>query len=318
MAPLLLNYYGGPYTGSDAIRFLKMLREGAFNTMGPAGPRDAGKPTTGHGMKPLKPGEQQMSLQQVVAQKLALSTAIKTSFDQHKRKHGTQDALFELGRYVAHKTGAIFVPGPLKSYARVMEKVLDFAIKEENGKQERGYEGNYGKVKDEVRLTLVGDDMNTYAAACDVMRTVCNAGNGLSFIKNTTRDPALDPCGYSDTNMVVKLPNGQPGEVQVNNRAVLYGKMSKKDFCNNLGVPENDYAMLEASYGIEGGLGHALYEIWQKDKGPRGKLAADLAKRYYGTLRSFPRVDGAARTTLVGELSQFSAAKENAIFFAHA
>lgn len=76
----------------------------------------------------------------------------------------------------------------------------------------------------------------------------------------------------------MKLPNGQLGEVQVNNRPVLYGKMSKKDFC-------------KASYGIEGGLGHSLYEIWQKNFEGRGKTAADLAKRYYGTLRSFPRTN---------------------------
>lgn len=315
MPPMLMNSDGKPYTGVDAVRFLTMLREGAYNPMGPVGKGGWSKPTTSHGMTPV--GDKQMSVKDVVARQVLLRAAIKNSYDEHTRKLGTQDALFDLARYVAFKSGAVFVPGPMKTFERMLEKVMDYKVKVVNGKKERGYEGDYGKVKDEVRCTLVGDDAATYAAACDVMRAVCHAGNGLSFIKNNTRDPNLDPCGYSDTNIVVKLPNGQPGEVQINNRAVLYGKMAKQKFIYEVGVPEREYAMLEAGYGIEGGLGHALYEIWQKNFAGTSQRAGELGKRYYGLLRAYPRVDPGARAQLVRDLDEFKAKPELAGFFTH-
>ncbi len=304
---------GKPYTHADAVWFIEMLSFGAFDN-----PSHKPKAWSGAGQKAIPEGGHQKRLVAVLRQKKELSDAIKRSFDEHKRAGGTMDALFELGRYVAFTSGTIFVPGPLKTMSRLMGKLMDFSGEMKDGKHERGYEGDYSRVKDEVRLTLVGIDSTKYMIACDVMKSiVSNPAYGMSFIKNVTKDPALDDCGYSDTNMVIKLPNGEPGEVQVNSKAVLFGKMSKREFCQQIGVSGGDYWILGKKYGVEGGLGHPLYEIFRENQTERGRLAASLSKRYYNVLRAFPHGDAEDRKKLVGELAAFRKAKENARYFAH-
>ena len=300
--PVLLNTNGVPYTDADAGRFLQMIADGAYDAVAPTA-----KFTTTHGMQ----SGPQKSIEEVLKQKLELSTNIKKSYDEHKRANGTQDALFELGRFVAFKTGAGFVPGTLKGWDGVIRKTMDF--------DEGGYKGNYQKMKDEVRMTLVGENAGMYKDICLYMRMFCKPRNKMSFIKDSPRDPNVDPCGYSDTNMVVELPNKQPGEVQVNNRAVLYGKMGKESFCRDLGVRNDEYMMLGAKYGIEGGLGHAFYEIYGRvSKGrPNGDKAAALSKRYYGILRSYPVINVADRIKLVEEIKEFKKVPENILTFAH-
>ncbi len=66
----------------------------------------------------------------------------------------------------------------------------------------------------------------------------------------------------------------------------MFGKMTKGDFCRDLGVTEDAYHQLFMQYGIEGGLGHIFYEIYRVDKtGPNGLEAARLSTLYYSLLR---------------------------------
>lgn len=321
--PLLLNKDGKPYTDVDARLYFAQLDARAFANDPFKAQFEADKERWKQNavQKAVPEGGRQKTLSAVLRQKQQLAADVSRSYAEHKRAGGTEDALFELGRYVAFRTGTIFVKGPLKSWGRLLDKLLDFSVKygdDNTTVLDRGYAGDIGKVKDVVRLTLVGENQTKYGLARALVRSVISSsGTGMKIIKDVTRNPAQDPCGYSDTNIVVMLQNGQPGEIQVNNRAILYGKMSKKDFCEQLGVSAARYFILGRSYGVEGGLGHALYEISQKDTGDRGTDAKKLAKRYYGLLREFPTVNAMERKALVSELAAFKQVAENRSFFAH-
>jgi hypothetical protein len=313
----LVNRDGVPYTGADAFKFLQMLRNGGFKTDQPShkfsttfGPKILKEP----GQKGLKDPGSQKSIVDVLKQKHELSTNIGESYREHNRKDGSKDALFDLGRYAAFKSGAVFIGPDLKGLDGVVRKVMNF----KPGK-ERGYEGNYALMKDEVRITLAADSQKVYNEACDVMRAVCNAANGLSFIKDKSRDHTKDPCGYSDTNMVVRLPNGEPGEVQINVRAILFGKMSEKDYVEQLGGDKADYMQLKMRYGIEGGLGHLFYEIYDRYcvGTPEGALAARLSTRYYAILRSYPNINLLDRQKLIEEIKAYKQLDKVKDYFKH-
>jgi hypothetical protein len=108
----------------------------------------------------------------------------------------------------------------------------------------------------------------------------------MSLKKNDVLIADRNPCGYSGATIVAVLPNKRFGEVQVNVRSLMYGKMSQGDFCRDLRVSTDAYARLRTRYGVEGGLGHAFYEVWRVDKqGPNGLEAARLSTLYYSLLR---------------------------------
>lgn len=308
--PVLLNMLGKPYTDADAARYLEMLSRGAY-----LNPDHKQKSSSTFGLTAVPEDGHQKRLTQVLRQKIELSNSIKKSYDEHKRSGGSKDALFELGRYVAYQTGASFVPGPLKGLDGVIRKVMDFTTKRDPATGailDKGYQGNYAGMKDEVRMTLVADDKNTYTKACiKVKEVVDGVGSGMMMMKNNPRNPDDDPCGYSDTNMVVRLPNGEPGEIQVNQRAIIYGKMADYAFREQLQVSHDEYMRLAMNYEIDGGMGHVFYEIYRvAPESDNGTMAAKLSKRYYNVLRTYPLKAGSECRDLAHEINEFRALPE--------
>jgi hypothetical protein len=111
----------------------------------------------------------------------------------------------------------------------------------------------------------------------------------VSFKKEAETIAEKDDCGYSGTNLVINLPNGEYGEVQINVPTIMYGKMAQKDYMAQLRETPDGYEKLKSEYGLPGGYGHVLYELYRVGKGsPRSIAAASLSKEYYGLLRLAP------------------------------
>ena len=218
----------------------------------------------------------------VLRNKHNVSEQVKNIYLDAQREEGSNTLVKELGDYIAYKCNATCIPGPIKGIDGSMRKILDFS--------EGGYRGNTGLLKDVVRITLIGDSVEIYSNILSLMRIFCTRKNRYAIIKDKVVTPDQDTCGYSGANIVVNLPCNRPGEVQVNVRSIMYGKMSQKDYCTQLNTDVTAYTALSKSYGIEGGLGHWFYEIWRVDKfGENGKEAAALSKDYYARLREYPR-----------------------------
>ena len=187
--------------------------------------------------------------------------------------------------------GLIFIPGPVKGEARARQKTA------------WDYSGDFFSLKDVVRMTMIAKDQQALADLREVMRKYCIAANGYSLIKDAETFANVEACGYSGLNLVVKLPlnapqtaagvvgpampyTGRPAEIQANVPQIMYGKMSKKSFCKSFG--ESEHARIQASYQVEGGLGHKLYEVYRENLQGKAQAAAMLSKLYYAYLRSAP------------------------------
>ncbi len=77
---------------------------------------------------------------------------------------------------------------------------------------------------------------------------------------------------------------GRFGEIQVNTMSLLYAKASKGDFIALFGAEK--YMACKARFGVEGGLGHVLYEHYRSPTNPiRTRQAAALSNLYYARMR---------------------------------
>ena len=223
---------------------------------------------------------------------------------------GTNLWLLELGRYVAFTCGGQLCPGPAKQFRGALAKL---GLAQTGLEREDHYKGDVKQLKDVFRITLVGNTNAIYRAMALKITQTCTPENGMSIAKNVTRVPTGDPYGYSDTNIVAILPNKRFGEIQLNNRAILYGKMSAESFCRNIlqipsagGVLPAEYQKFADDYGLMGGRGHLAYEVGERG----GHTAADIARarrlsrEYYAALRSPPE-STEARNRLNEEVEAF-------------
>jgi hypothetical protein len=261
-----MNIKGNPYTILDADNFektLKNFREVQTPHMGTAGKGWAKLSTTVNDLVKL--------------------------YDDGKAnvEFGTQFWLLELGRYVAYHCKGQLSPGPMKNFSGALAKL---GLAQTGLERKEHYQGEVSQLKDVFRLTLVGDSPEISRNITSKIQLTCSVHNGMSLAKLVIRDPKENKYGYSDINIVVILPNKRFGEIQINNRAILYGKMSEKSFCRNLNVTIDEYCMLNSNYGIPGGLGHFFMEIGERGSGSATikERAANLSKKYYGYLRSYP------------------------------
>ena len=180
--------------------------------------------------------------------------------------------------------------GPTKGEARARKKTA------------WDYGGDFLDLKDVVRMTIIAQNKNDLGRVRQALVTYCmpSNSNGYGVIKNAETLPIHDPCGYSGLNFVAKLPNGQSGEIQVNFHNIMFGKMSKENFCTDIGAYLHN--RIAASHGIEPGMGHGLYEIYRSNIGGAGQSAAALSKKYYGFLRDITP-NASTRDALKSELA---------------
>jgi len=190
------------------------------------------------------------------------------------------DALLrEFGSAVAAKTGAVPIYGPLKAReGRATEKV------------QADYGGDWYELKDVVRMTLIASSQIKLREVAMQIRTGAAASEARGLIKCVETLASIDPCGYSGLNFVVCLKNGRPAEIQVNVAEIMYCKMSQRSFTSFLGAEL--YAQMRGRFRLEGGLGHALYEIYRGAQYPRTDQmrAALLSQAYYAYFRGHPNM----------------------------
>jgi hypothetical protein len=192
----------------------------------------------------------------------------------------TDAKLHELAyQIVAVVPGAIPLFAPPKDVQTAAEKVYQSVA-------DGGYNGDWGELKDVVRMTIVVPDKTRVTRVKDLIRARCRASEGMNIIKEKDNDGSTG-LGYSDTNFVVRLSNGRPAEIQLNMPNLIYGKEHEEKFRKWFGWEA--FWKIKNTYCVRGGAGHALYEIWRSNKraGAADKAQA-LSKRYYDYLRGFP------------------------------
>ena len=170
------------------------------------------------------------------------------------------------------------IKGPMKSFARAARKDLQ-------------------TIKDIVRVTIVAptqQELNTVKVQLEYW----GHQPPWSLAKDKHVRAVEDDFHYSGLNYVLqtnqlrgigRLPFPVSLEIQANVPWMIYGKEVREVFIGMLGGDESakqEFEKIESWTQIRSGLGHALYEIWEK-VGPGDKRKAEeLSSRYYTYLRN--------------------------------
>jgi hypothetical protein len=267
------NFVDEPYTQKDADRFKELLKNYGDRPAPTFAPRER--------VKPGKKGNAKVAVN-------ILRTIVKEVhgiYHDANRIGGSEFQLQELGRYVAFMSQVDMIPGPTKLHAGAFRKLGLTSIDSSQVHAKDRYE-SAGQLKDIVRITLCATTTEQSKNAAGTLRRLCVPANKMSLKKDEDTVADRDACGYSGSNIVVVLPCKRFGEVQVNVRSIMFGKMSKHHFCEMLAVDVAGYEQLTMRYGVEGGLGHIFYKVYSDDQtGANGLEAARLSKLYYGMLR---------------------------------
>jgi hypothetical protein len=179
----------------------------------------------------------------------------------------------QVGLAIATKYRGVVSTAPIKSEERASQKVsLD-------------YDGDWYSIKDLARMTIVVPTLATCRSVLVDLKQSFTAsqGRGIIQVKDVSAD--ADPCGYSSTTVFVRTSNGWPAEIQINVPEIIYAKQSEDSVRRILGV--RWFMNIKMKYQLDGGLGHALYEIYRVAPGSeQGQAAAALSRSYYNYFRS--------------------------------
>lgn len=194
-----------------------------------------------------------------------------------------------LGAYILSKSpaDARWIPGPLKKVEKAMSKT------------EMDYDFGWAENKDLVRGTFACQSNDSLKVVTDLLRAVAVAKFGIGLIKmdkqSSIRDGGKMVTGYSGWNFALQFRDHPafPAEIQANVYGVIYGKSSKKDMMDACRLSEDDYAGYQKQFGFAGSLGHALYDISDKERNrthdAEAAWALELARDYYDACRGVYR-----------------------------
>jgi hypothetical protein len=199
---------------------------------------------------------------------------------------GKDPVLRELGEYISFKTGTAWIQGPIKVVGGKTEKDRGAFVK-----TVKDYILDWTANKDLIRGTCAARTQVELLSVVARIDIICSPEYGMTLIKRAETKPGSpkNECGYSGWNFVVVMKGSEiPAEIQANTYAMMYGKMSKKDYTEQLlGNDGGLYDKTKGEMGFEGGLGHLFYEIWGQDKdGDDGKAAAALGTKYNAMCRN--------------------------------
>jgi hypothetical protein len=202
--------------------------------------------------------------------------------NQHKTIQ--EELVEEVTKIAAQITNAkVIQPPDVKSFKRAEQKV--------NGQ----YGGAWPRIKDLNRCTLVvakeSDLENAWRRVCDHFRLV-RRNSRLQFLSEKAHrinDP-LNPCGYSGSTVFVRTAgsNDMKAEIQINYPPMMFAKQTK-EFVDTFG--QGEAGKMRMRYApVPGGLGHQMYEEWQKqEQTPIGIAHAQASMKYYNYFRSETR-----------------------------
>ncbi|SMF91203.1 hypothetical protein SAMN02982917_0152 [Azospirillum oryzae] len=178
----------------------------------------------------------------------------------------------QVGQSIAAKYRGVISAAPIKSEERASQKVgMD-------------YDGDWHSIKDLARMTIIVPTLaDCRSVLVDLKRAfTASQGRGLIQVKEVGAD--ADPCGYSSTTVFVRTSNGRPAEIQINVPEIIYAKQSEESVRRILGPVR--FMNIKMKYQLDGGLGHALYEIYRvAPASSRGQSAAALSRSYYAFFR---------------------------------
>jgi len=164
--------------------------------------------------------------------------------------------------------------------------VLPVVIKNTNRSIEKiflEYEGDFTRLKDFVRTTIVVSDPKEIPAIIKFLE------KEKVFYGNTKHQLAENFMGYSGTITNYNLPGGIKGEIQINTAEMIFAKELEQEAKNFLN--EDVYREIKRRFdkaGLEGGKGHTLYEDYRIITDKNSKMAKDLHQQsvdYYSKVR---------------------------------
>lgn len=188
----------------------------------------------------------------------------------------------QVGQTIAAKYRGVISAAPIKSEERATQKVgMD-------------YDGDWHSIKDLARMAIVVPTLSDCRGVLADLKRAFTASQGRGLIQGKEVTPDADPCGYSSTTVFVRTSNGRPAEIQINVPEIIYAKQSEDSVRRILGPQW--FMNIKMKYQLDGGLGHALYEIYRVAPGSsRGLAAAALSKSYYAFFRQrIPSPGGAS------------------------
>jgi hypothetical protein len=194
-------------------------------------------------------------------QKAAIAEKALGSFLDPEAKFGAVSLKKTLEAFAEYITDSLpfarWIPGPLKTIEKAM------------GKTVTDYSNLWHNNKDLVRGTLACENQGELSQIAALVTKTCVAEYAMSLIKReeqkSIRDGGYMDAGYSGWNLVVDFKEHRFGaEVQANTFSMMYGKMSKPQFCNDLRFDAAQYEDRRRKAMFPGGLSHALYDIQDK------------------------------------------------------
>lgn len=188
-----------------------------------------------------------------------------------------EDMVKALEPLAASFGGACDNPGDIKGMPRASQKVAE------------KYDGQWLSIKDMSRATIYVADNKTIQQVIAAVRGRFIASNGWGYVETKGPKGDEDPCGYSDWKVIVSR-HGNMAEIQINTMAMCFAK-SKSAFLRCF--PQHVGAM-KARYGVPGGLGHAIYQLYRVFPAginkvaydPEAKKIARISALYYDHFRS--------------------------------
>lgn len=206
----------------------------------------------------------------------------------------------DIAERIAGEHGAIVTPINYKGFASLYRKVH--------------YADQYGvrtaltEVKDSVRNTIVLDgDLDS------VIKDLAKDSHWL----RTKVQTADKFCGYSGNIVNLTMDNGVVAEIQVNTPKMIFAKESEKHARAILG--DELYDKIAKETGMEGGLGHKLYEqIRVLDKVADAEKKASLEKQmrdYYSHFQSKAKSIEEIVEDKIKELSNFDKDEVREVFY---
>jgi len=162
----------------------------------------------------------------------------------NKAREGKED-VEKIGNSLARHFGGQVSEIDFKTAESIARKANDF------------YKGNVNKIKDSVRNTVI---LEKYK----IDQALEYAKKMPGYQHTNMRNPATDALGYKGNAVIYRLRNGIYGEVQINTPEIIYAKETESRARKMLG--NKKYDEISKRIGVEGGVGHKLFEEWRRLK----------------------------------------------------
>ncbi len=175
---------------------------------------------------------------------------------------------------MAGRYGATCTPINYKSEQSIMRKVL-------STRDKKPY-FSVSDLKDTARTTIIVDRGRIEGIIDELSKEpsvkLFQRDTGKSAVKRQTADRYM---GYTGTIVNLKMPNGLLAEVQVNTPKMIYAK-EPREIAEQL-IGKEKWLEIRRETGLEGGLGHKLYEEARvlKKGDPRRTILKRKSEEYY-------------------------------------